>query len=794
MKRVTKRNGEEQNMDFSKISKRLSEQALDLNIDLKPVVTRVLNGVYDGVQTQHIDTLASETAAFLSTEDPQYDTFAARIAISNLHKQTQQDYQRVVEQLYNNNNGNSPLISKVIYDVMQVPEYRVCIQKMIQYDRDYDFSYFGFKTLCKSYLLRIGDVICERPQHLWMRVALGLYSSVDEKTGSIVVDFPNVAATYDALSRKIFTHASPTLFNCGTPRLQCSSCFLVCMKEDSLEGIYDTVKECAIISKYAGGIGFNVHCIRATGSYIAGTNGTSNGLMPMLRVFNNTARYVDQGGGKRKGAFAAYAEPHHPDMEYFTELRKNHGDEELRCRDLFTALWIPDLFMKRVKEDAQWSLMCPAECPGLYKVYGKEFEELYTRYESEGRAKKTIKARDLWFDILESQIETGTPYMCYKDAANEKSNQKNIGVIQNSNLCTEVMQVCTAEETAVCNLASISLPAFVDVENNTYNHEELIRYTKQIVRNLNRVIDINFYPSEESRRSNRKHRPIGVGVQGLQDVFFMLRYPFDSEEAVQLNRDIFESIYFGACSASMELAKRDGAYETFHGSPASQGKFQFDLWQCPSSPKRDWEPLREEMIKYGLRNSLLLAPMPTATTSQILGNVECFEPITSNMYARSTLAGSFNVVNKYLVNDLKSRGLWDSAMKNEILLKEGSVSNIERIPEDLRALYKTAWEISSKTVLNMAADRAIYIDQSQSLNAHMAEPTLEMLSSYHFYAWEKGLKTGMYYLRTKSKAKAKQVTVETNVMKKSFGAMAYKTQEESQEDAVCFKGCDSCGA
>jgi ribonucleoside-diphosphate reductase alpha chain len=643
---------------------------------------------------------------------------------------------------------NAPLISKEAWKVIK--EHAALLDSSIIYDRDYSYDFFGFKTLERSYLMKIDGKIVERPQHMLMRVAVGIHMD----------DLDRVIETYNLLSEKWFTHATPTLFNAATPKPQMSSCFLLTMKDDSIDGIYDTLKQTAKISQSAGGIGLSIHHVRATGSYIRGTNGTSNGIVPMLRNFDMTARYVDQGGGKRKGSFAIYLEPWHADIYQFLDLKKNHGKEELRARDLFYALWVPDLFMKRVENNEDWSLFCPNEAPGLADCYGEEFERLYEKYEREGRFRKQIKAQDLWFEVLEAQIETGTPYMLYKDAANKKSNQKNLGTIKSSNLCTEIIEYTAPDEVAVCNLASIALPKFVK-EDKSFDHQKLYEITKVITRNLNRVIDRNFYPVEEARNSNMRHRPIGLGVQGLADTFLLMRYPFESEAAKQLNSEIFETIYFAAMETSMELAKEEGPYETFKGSPVSKGIFQFDMWGItPDSGRWDWTSLKQQVKKSGVRNSLLLAPMPTASTSQILGNNECFEPYTSNIYTRRVLSGEFIVVNKHLLKDLIKIGLWDETMKNKLIQANGSVQNIPEIPQQIKDLYKTVWEISQKAIIEMAADRGAYIDQSQSLNIHIQNPNFGKMTSMHFYAWKKGLKTGMYYLRSKAATDAIKFTVD----------------------------------
>jgi ribonucleoside-diphosphate reductase alpha chain len=750
---VIKRDGKTESVKFDKITARIQKLCYGLSQEhLIPalVAQKVIEGVYDGVTTIELDNLAAETAASLTTRHPDFAQLASRIAISNLHKNTKKLFSETMGDLYNyidpKTGKQAPLIAD---DVMEVIEKNAdLLDSTIIYDRDFGYDYFGFKTLEKSYLLKLHGKVVERPQHMLMRVAVGIHKS----------DVDSAIETYHYMSERWFTHATPTLFNAGTPKPQLSSCFLLQMQGDSIDGIYNTLKQCAQISQSAGGIGLSIHNIRATGSYIRGTNGTSNGIVPMLRVFNDTARYVDQGGGKRKGSFAVYLEPWHADIFDFLDLKKNHGKEENRARDLFYAMWVSDLFMKRVKEEGNWSLFCPNEAPGLSDCYGMEFELLYTKYEEEGRARKTIPARELWTAILESQIETGTPYMLYKDACNEKSNQKNLGTIKSSNLCTEIVEYTAKDEVAVCNLASIALPRFVI--NGQFDHKRLFDITYVVTKNLNRIIDVNYYPVEEAKNSNVRHRPIGIGVQGLADAFIMMRYPFESEEARQLNRDIFETIYYAAMTASKDLAKVDGAYSTYEGSPVSQGIFQFDMWGVKPSDRWEWDVLREEVKKYGVRNSLLLAPMPTASTSQILGNNECFEPYTTNIYNRRVLSGEFTVVNKHLLMDLVKLNLWNNDMKNKVIASNGSIQHIPEIPEHIKELYKTVWEIKQRTVIDMAADRGAFICQSQSLNLFIAEPNFAKLTSMHFYAWEKGLKTGMYYLRTKPAASAIKFTVE----------------------------------
>lgn len=758
---VVKRDGRKESVKFDKITARIAKLCYGLNanyVDSAAVAQKVIQGVYDGIHTTELDNLAAETAATMTVKHPDYALLASRIAVSNLHKNTEKSFSKTMEMLYNyidpKSGEKAPLLADDVYEVIQ--KNAELLDSTIIYDRDYNFDYFGFKTLEKSYLLRIDRVPAERPQHMYMRVAVGIHKD----------DMGAVIETYNLLSEGWFTHATPTLFNSGTPKPQMSSCFLLTMKEDSIGGIYDTLKQCAKISQSAGGIGLAIHDIRAKGSYIKGTNGSSNGIVPMLRVFNDTARYVDQGGGKRKGSFAVYLEPWHDDVFDFLDLRKNHGAEELRARDLFLALWIPDLFMQRVEEDGMWTLFCPNEAPGLADNWGAKFEALYTQYENNGRGRRTIRARELWTKILDSQIETGTPYMLYKDAANGKSNQQNLGTIRSSNLCTEIIEYTAPDEIAVCNLASLALPKFVNLETKEFDHKELFNVTYKATVNLNKIIDFNYYPVPEARNSNMRHRPIGLGVQGLADTFVMLRMPFDSDEAKKLNTEIFETIYYAALCASKDLAIKQGHYETFPGSPLSQGKFQQDLWGVTPSNRWEWDVLREEVMKHGVRNSLLLAPMPTASTAQILGNNECFEPFSSNMYVRNVLSGSFPVVNKYLLVDLVNLGLWNDHMKNQIMANNGSIQNIDEIPDNIKALYKTVWEIKQKDLLDMAADRGAFIDQSQSLNVFIDQPNHAKLSSMHFYGWKKGLKTGMYYLRTKAAADAIKFTVS----KESIGA------------------------
>ncbi|GAA4273793.1 ribonucleoside-diphosphate reductase subunit alpha [Aquimarina gracilis] len=753
---VVKRDGRKEPIMFDKITARVRKLCYGLNslVDPVKVAMRVIEGLYDGVTTSELDNLAAEIAATMTITHPDYAKLAARISVSNLHKNTKKTFSEVVTDLYEYVNPRTgkkaPLISDEVYEVIQANKEK--LDSTIIYNRDFGYDYFGFKTLERSYLLKINGKIAERPQHMLMRVSIGIHPN----------DLDAAIETYELMSKKYFTHATPTLFNSGTPKPQMSSCFLLTMKDDSIDGIYDTLKQTAKISQSAGGIGLSIHNIRATGSYIAGTNGTSNGIVPMLRVFNDTARYVDQGGGKRKGSFAIYVEPWHADIFDFLDLKKNHGKEEMRARDLFYAMWVPDLFMKRVQDDAEWTLMCPNECPGLFDMHSDEFEETYTRYEAEGKGRRTIKARELWEKILESQIETGTPYMLYKDAANRKSNQQNLGTIRSSNLCTEILEYTSEDEVAVCNLASIALPMFV--KNGEFDHKELFRITKRVTKNLNRVIDRNYYPVKEAENSNMRHRPVGLGVQGLADTFIQLRLPFTSDEAKKLNQEIFETLYFAAVTASMEEAKADGPYESYKGSPISKGEFQYNLWGIKDeelSGRWDWAKLRKQVIKNGVRNSLLVAPMPTASTSQILGNNEAFEPYTSNIYTRRVLSGEFIVVNKHLLEDLVKLGLWNDELKDAIMRANGSIQNIDIIPQDLKDLYKTVWEMSMKDIIDMSRHRGYFIDQSQSLNLFMEGATMAKLTSMHFYAWKSGLKTGMYYLRTKSAVDAIKFTLKS---------------------------------
>ncbi len=751
---VVKRDGRKEPIMFDKITARVRKLCYGLNslVDPVKVAMRVIEGLYDGVTTSELDNLAAEIAATMTITHPDYAKLAARISVSNLHKNTKKTFSEVITDLYEYVNPRTgkkaPLISDEVYDVIVANKEK--LDSTIIYNRDFGYDYFGFKTLERSYLLKINGKIAERPQHMLMRVSIGIHPN----------DLDAAIETYELMSKKYFTHATPTLFNSGTPKPQMSSCFLLTMKDDSIDGIYDTLKQTAKISQSAGGIGLSIHNVRATGSYIAGTNGTSNGIVPMLRVYNDTARYVDQGGGKRKGSFAIYVEPWHADIFDFLDLKKNHGKEEMRARDLFYAMWVPDLFMKRVQDDAEWTLMCPNECPGLFDIHSDEFEEAYLRFEAEGKGRRTIKARELWEKILESQIETGTPYMLYKDAANRKSNQQNLGTIRSSNLCTEILEYTSPDEVAVCNLASIALPMFV--KNGEFDHKELFKITKRVTKNLNRVIDRNYYPVKEAENSNMRHRPVGLGVQGLADTFIQLRLPFTSDEAKKLNQEIFETLYFAAVTASMEEAKADGPYESYKGSPISKGEFQYNLWGIKDeelSGRWDWAKLRKQVLKNGVRNSLLVAPMPTASTSQILGNNEAFEPYTSNIYTRRVLSGEFIVVNKHLLEDLVKLGLWNDELKDAIMRANGSIQNIDIIPQDLKELYKTVWEMSMKDIIDMSRHRGYFIDQSQSLNLFMEGATMAKLTSMHFYAWKSGLKTGMYYLRTKSAVDAIKFTV-----------------------------------
>uniref|UniRef100_A0A6A7GA80 Ribonucleoside-diphosphate reductase n=4 Tax=Hirondellea gigas TaxID=1518452 RepID=A0A6A7GA80_9CRUS len=791
---VVKRDGRQEAVHFDKITSRIKKLAWGLSHHVEPVTVaqKVCAGVYKGVTTSELDELAAQTAAHMVTSHPDYGLLAARICVSNLHKNTLKLFSDTIKLLYfyiNPRSGKAgPLIAKDVYEIIMANADR--LNSAIIYDRDFLYDYFGMKTLERAYLLKVNGKIAERPQHMLMRVSVGIHKG----------NIDRVISTYNLMSQRYFTHASPTLFNAGTPRPQLSSCFLIAMKDDSIEGIYDTLKQAAQISKNAGGIGISVHNVRAQGSYIRGTNGTSNGLVPMLRVFNNTARYVDQGGGKRKGSFAIYLEPWHADIFQFLELRKNHGHEEDRARDLFYALWTPDLFMQRVESDTDWSLFCPDEAPGLHDVYGEKFEALYHKYEKEGRARRVVKARALWSTILQSQIETGTPYMLYKDACNRKSNQKNLGTIKSSNLCTEIIEYTDADEVAVCNLASVALPKFITDDERSFDHQKLYDITYHVTENLNDVIDVNFYPVIEARKSNMRHRPIGIGVQGLADTFARLRLPFESKEARLLNHEIFETLYFAALTASKDLAKKHGPYETFPGSPTSEGILQYDMWKehPPLNGRWDWAGLKEEIKEHGLRNSLLVAPMPTASTSQILGNNECFEPYTSNVYLRRVLAGEFVCVNHHLLRDLIKHDLWNDDLKNQLIAANGSVQGLD-IPLDMKELYKTVWEISQKALIDMAADRGAFIDQSQSFNVHVTDANFGKITSMHFYGWKKGLKTGMYYLRTKAAADAIQFTVDQEALEKvERQKIIDEKAQKNMEAMVCSlenrDECLACGS
>jgi ribonucleoside-diphosphate reductase alpha subunit len=798
---VIKRDGRREAVKFDKITARVKKlcYGLDPMVDATMVTMKVIDGIYDGVTTTELDNLTAEVSATMTVKHPDYAQLASRIAVSNLHKNTKKSFSETMKDLHAyidpKTGARASLIADDVHAIIQT--HAETLDSAIIYDRDFNYDYFGFKTLERSYLLRMHGKVVERPQHMLMRVAVGIHKD----------DIDSVIATYNSLSEGWYTHATPTLFNAGTPKPQMSSCFLLQLKEDSISGIYDTLKQCAQISQSAGGIGLSVHDLRAKGSYIKGTNGTSNGIVPMLRVFNDTARYVDQGGGKRKGSFAIYLEPWHADVFDFLDLKKNHGKEELRARDLFYALWIPDLFMKRVEQNGDWTLMCPNECPGLADTWGQAFEELYEQYEREGKGRRTVKAQELWFKILESQIETGTPYMLYKDAANRKSNQQNLGTIRSSNLCTEIIEYTAPDEVAVCNLGSIALPKFVN--KGKFDHQRLFEVTYELTRNLDRVIDRNYYPVPEARRSNMRHRPIGIGVQGLADTFILMRHPFDSVEAKVLNREIFETIYYAALTASKDLAKAEGPYETYAGSPISKGIMQFDMWNVTPSDRWEWDVLRDEIKQHGVRNSLLVAPMPTASTAQILGNNECFEPYTSNIYTRRVLSGEFVVVNKYLLRDLVKLGLWGDEMKNKIIAANGSVQHIPEIPQNLKDLYKTAWEISQKVIIDMAADRGAFICQSQSLNVFMENPNFAKLTSMHFHAWKSGLKTGMYYLRTKAATDAIKFTVDKSklsapqpqqqqaaVPSAAGSATTGAMDEDAQAQIACSlddpEGCEMC--
>jgi ribonucleoside-diphosphate reductase alpha chain len=804
---VIKRDGRQESVKFDKITARIQKlcYGLDPNhVDSVSVAMKVIQGIFPGVTTAQLDNLAAETAASMTTRHPDYALLASRIAISNLHKNTKKSFSETMKDLYqyvDSKTGHAaPLIADDVHEIIQANADE--LDSTIIYDRDFGYDYFGFKTLEKSYLLKIDGAVAERPQHMLMRVSVGIHKG----------DIAQAIKTYELMSERWFTHATPTLFNAGTPKPQMSSCFLLTMQDDSIDGIYDTLKQCAKISQSAGGIGLSIHNVRATGSYIRGTNGTSNGIVPMLRVFNDTARYVDQGGGKRKGSFAIYLEPWHADIFDFLNLKKNHGKEEVRARDLFYALWVCDLFMKRVEEEGDWSLFCPNEAPGLAECWGDEFEALYERYEAEGRQRKTVKAREVWAAILEAQIETGTPYMLYKDACNRKSNQQNLGTIKSSNLCTEIIEYTDENEVAVCNLASIALPRFVI--DGKFDHQKLFDVTYQITKNLNRIIDNNYYPVPEAERSNLRHRPIGIGIQGLADAFILLRYPFESDEAQALNREVHETIYYASMTASKDLAKVEGHYESYPGSPVSKGVFQYDMWDVTPTNRWEWDILKEEVAKYGVRNSLLLAPMPTASTSQVLGNNECFEPYTSNIYLRRVLSGEFPIVNKHLLRDLVDLGIWNDSIKNRIIADNGSIQGVVEIPDNIKELYKTVWEIRQRTIIDMAADRGAYICQSQSLNIFMESPNMAKLTSMHFYAWKKGLKTGMYYLRTKAAADAIKFTVQTQAEPAMTpvtsapvekvgemvmaGSMVGMEMNQSMSDISCSldnpDACEACGS
>lgn len=801
---VTKRNGRKEDVSFDKIMRRIYYLCDGLDnryIDVIEISKKVILGLYDGVSTEVLDKLAAETAASMATEHPDYAILAARISVSDLHKGSSNSFTETMRRLHQYIDPKTGENAQMIADdfMALVEKHSEQLDAAIVHERDYDYDFFGFKTLERSYLMKVNGKIIERPQYMIMRTALGIHGENIEAA----------LQTYKLMSERWFTHATPTLFNSGTPRPQLSSCFLLSMTDDSIPGIFETLSRCAKISQSAGGIGLSIHNIRAKGSYIKGTGGNSNGIVPMLRVYNDTARYVDQGGGKRKGAFAVYLEPWHADVFEFLDLKKNHGKEEQRARDLFYALWIPDLFMQRVEQDAEWTLMCPNECPGLYDSYGEEFEKRYLAFEAEGKGRQTIKARELWMKILESQIETGTPYMLYKDHANRKSNQKNLGVIRSSNLCTEIMEYSSPDEVAVCNLASIALSKFV-TEDGQYDFQRLYEVTRIVTRNLNKVIDINYYPIQEAKNSNMRHRPVGIGVQGLADAFLMLRLPFESEEARQLNRDIFETIYFAAMTESCQMAKEEGPYSTYEGSPISQGQFQFDLWDVTPSDRWDWEALRQEILAHGVRNSLLVAPMPTASTSQILGNNECFEPYTSNIYSRRTLSGEYVVVNKHLLKDLIERGYWTQELKEMLIAANGSVQNIEGLPQEIKELYKTAYEIKQRAIIDMSADRGAFICQSQSLNLFVESPNFAKLTSMHFHAWKRGLKTGMYYLRSKAAVDPIKFTLSAKYQQKFVGqnggsnqALAGRTaaqieEANSQEGVACSidnpDDCLMCGS
>lgn len=797
---VIKRDGRRESVRFDKITTRIENLCYELDaryIHPIEIAKKVIDGLYDGVTTTELDNLAAEVCASLTVKHPEYAILAARISISNLHKTTSQSFSNTMKRLYTYinpiTNENAALIAPDVYGIIK--KHAAKLDQVIEYSRDFDYDFFGFKTLERSYLIKLDGKVVERPQHMLMRVAVGIHKE----------DIEAAIETYHLLSQKWFTHATPTLFNAGTPKPQLSSCFLLTMKDDSIDGIYDTLKQCAKISQSAGGIGLSIHNVRAKGSYIRGTNGVSNGIVPMLRNFDMTARYVDQGGGKRKGSFAIYLEPWHADIKDFLDLKKNHGKDELRARDLFYAVWTPDLFMKRVEANEEWSLFCPHEAPGLADCYGEEFERLYEKYEKEGRAREVIKAQELWFEILESQIETGTPYILYKDAANSKSNQKNLGTIKSSNLCTEIMEYTSPDEVAVCNLASLALPKFVSIGKDGkkyFDHQKLYEVTKVVTKNLNKVIDVNYYPVPEARKSNFRHRPVGLGIQGLADAFILLRMPFDSAEAKGLNEDIFETIYFASMETSMELAKINGTYETYEESPVSKGQFQFDMWGVtPKSGRWNWTELKVKVNKYGVRNSLLVAPMPTASTSQILGNNECFEPYTTNIYTRRTLSGEFIVVNKHLMKDLIRLGLWTDGMKNRLIAANGSVQNMPDIPQNLKDLYKTVWEISQKVIIDLAADRGAYVCQSQSMNLFLQEPNFGKLTSMHFYAWKKGLKTGIYYLRSKAASSAIKFTVDKSQLngdKPEAATVEVDSKKQQQDAIICSLDnpdeCEACGS
>lgn len=799
---VIKRSGRKEEVIFDKISARIKKQSYDLDtrfVNHFEISKKVIQGLYDGVTTIALDNLAAETSASMATEHPDYAKLAARLAISNLHKNTIKSFSETMRKLYDYIDPKTGESAGLISDkhIKIIEDNRERIDSAIIYDRDYNFDYFGFKTLERSYLLRADGEVVERPQHLLMRASIGIHGE----------DIDSAIQTYNYMSEQWFIHATPTLFNAATPKPQLSSCFLLTMTEDSISGIFETLTRCAKISQSAGGIGLSIHNIRAKGSYIKGTGGTSNGIVPMLRVFNDTARYVDQGGGKRKGAFAVYVEPWHPDIFDFLNLKKNHGKEEQRARDLFYAMWMPDLFMERVETNGDWSLFCPNEAKGLCDVYGAEFKTMYEDFEAKGLARKTVKARDVWSAIMESQVETGTPYILYKDACNEKSNQKNLGTIRSSNLCTEILEYTSEDEVAVCNLASIALPKFVNVEKQEFDFQKLYEISRAVTRNLNKVIDVNYYPVEEARNSNMRHRPIGIGVQGLADAFIKLRMPFDSEAAKALNKDIFETIYFGAVTESNLLAQEEGAYQTYEGSPASQGILQYDMWNVTPSARWDWAGLKTKIKEHGLRNSLLLAPMPTASTSQIMGNNECFEPYTANIYTRRTLSGDYVVVNKHLLKDLIQRDLWTPEMKQDLIAGNGTIQHMTHLPQELRDLYKTVWEIKQKVIIDMAADRGAFICQSQSLNLFVETPNLAVLSSMHFYGWKKGLKTGMYYLRSKAAADPVKVTIAADYKKKKYDTKDQEVMDLEKAESPVLQttevvgeicnmddGCLSCGS